>query len=153
MGWVSDSADLALALAKWARERIQSGDWQKKLQAMSTDLLRENVDLRIAEEMVRLAHEAGYAGPEIAIVEERIKAIRAYERSRTQPPREVAMRTRRKRAAKKPGRKKTATTKRVKKKAATTKRLEKKAAVPKRVRKKAAARKPAKKKPASRKRR
>jgi hypothetical protein len=134
MGWVADSADLAMALAKWARERMQSGAWEKKLEAISTELLREDVDLRIAEEAVRLAREAGYAGPELDIVQERIHAIRAYERKRNKSPREVAMRTRKKRVMRKPSARKKKSSSAVtakkprKKKAAVTKRVNKKKA-------------------------
>jgi hypothetical protein len=102
MGWVNDCVELSLALAKWARQRYQSGEWKKKLEQVSTDLLREDVDLRTAEETLKLAHQAGYAGPEVDTVQERIDAIRAYEKKRAKPPRTPATKMRKKKAAPKP---------------------------------------------------
>ena len=116
MGWVNDCADLTLALAKWAKQRYQSGEWKKKLEAVSQELLLEDVDLRTAEATVRLAHEAGFAGDELATVEERIKAIKAYEK-KARPPRTTATKMRKKKpVAKKPVKKRKAPTTRSKKK-------------------------------------
>ena len=97
MGWVADCAELAVALVEWGRKRYQSGAWKKKLEAVSADLLREEVDLRTAHETVKLAHQAGFAGPELITVEERIAAIESYERKRAKPPRAPATKMRKKR--------------------------------------------------------
>ena len=109
MGGVADCAELAVALVEWGRKRYTSGTWKKKLEAVSADLLREDVDLRTAHATVELAHEAGYAGPELLTVEERIGAIERYERKRTKPPRTTATKMRKKRAAPKPATKPKAT--------------------------------------------
>jgi hypothetical protein len=101
MGWVADCAELAVALVEWGRKRYQSGAWKKKLDAVSADLLREDVDLRTAHETVKLAHEAGFVGPELLTVEERIAAIETYERKRAKPPRTPATKMRRKKPSKK----------------------------------------------------
>ena len=103
MGWVADCAELAVALGEWAKKRYQSKGWKKKLETVSADLLREDVDLRTAHEAVRLAHQAGYAGPELVTVEERIAAIEAYERKRAKPPRAPATKMRKKRPSAAPG--------------------------------------------------
>ena len=120
MGWVADCAELAVALVEWGRKRYQSGAWKKKLEAVSADLLREDVDLRTAHETVKLAHDAGFAGPELLTVEERIAAIEKYERKRAKPPRTTATKMRKKKPSrkKKPGvRKKASAKRRVKKSA------------------------------------
>jgi hypothetical protein len=107
MGWVADCAELAVALVDWGKKRYQSAAWKKKLDTVSADLLREDVDLRTAHETVKLAHDAGYAGPELLTVEERIAAIEGYERKRAKPPRSTATKMRKKKPVKrKPARKK-----------------------------------------------
>lgn len=122
MGWVADCAELAVALVEWGRKRYQSGAWKKKLEAVSADLLREDVDLRTAHEAVKLAHQAGYAGPELLTVEERIAAIERYERKRAKPPRTAATKMRKKKPPKKkPAKKKKAPAKRRGKKPAKKK--------------------------------
>jgi len=123
MGWVADCAELAVALVDWGKKRYQSAAWKKKLDTVSADLLREDVDLRTAHETVKLAHDAGYAGPELLTVEERIAAIEGYERKRAKPPRSTATKMRRKKPVKrKPARKKKPG---AKKKAAVKRRVKK----------------------------
>ena len=119
MGWVADCAELAVALVDWGKKRYQSAAWKKKLDTVSADLLREDVDLRTAHETVKLAHDAGYAGPELLTVEERIAAIEGYERRRAKPPRSTATKMRKKKPVKrkpapkkKPGAKKKSPAKR-----------------------------------------
>ena len=99
MGWVADSVELAVALGEWAKQRLQSSAWKKNLGKVSRELLLEDVDLRTAQETVKLAHEAGFAGPELDTVEERIAAIVKYEKERAGPPRMTATRMRRKPSA------------------------------------------------------
>ena len=101
MGWVADCAELAVALVEWGKKRYQSAAWKRKLDAVSADLLREDVDLRTAHETVKLAHDAGFAGPELLTVEERLAAIETYERKRAKPPRTTATKVRKKKPAKK----------------------------------------------------
>jgi len=112
MGWVADCAELAVALVEWGKKRYQSAAWKKKLDAVSADLLREDVDLRTAHETVKLTHDAGFAGPELLTVEERIAAIETYERKRAKPPRTPATKMRRKTAKKMPDKRKKAPVKR-----------------------------------------
>ena len=115
MGWVADSVELAVALAEWAKKGLQSNAWKKKLERVSRELLLEDVDLHTAEETVKLAHQAGFEGPELDTVEERIAAIRKYERQHGKTARSAATRMRKKaartKASKKAKTKKTKTTK------------------------------------------
>ena len=107
MGWVNDCVELTLALARWTKQRYQSAEWKKRLAAVSRGLLLEDADLHLARETVKLARQAGFTGPELDTVEERIEAIRKYERERKRPPRTSATKMRKKRpAAKKPAKKK-----------------------------------------------
>src|SRR3954462_4426532 len=101
MGWVDDCADLLLALGKWGKRRYQSNEWKKKLEAVTADLWREDADLRVAEDTVKLAQQAGYTGAELLTVEERVQAIREYKRKKRKPPRTVATKVRKKKPVKK----------------------------------------------------
>lgn len=79
MGWIKDCVDIAASLAAWSAQRFTSSGWQKRLKAVKLELMRPNPDIAAADELVYLAHEAGFTGRELDEVEQRIQLVKDHD--------------------------------------------------------------------------
>lgn len=75
VGLLKTAAELATQLVDWAKKGIQSAGWRKRLTAANRELLLRTADLAAIREVINLAEEAGYAGPELRATKHRLKQV------------------------------------------------------------------------------
>lgn len=72
---IKQSLELAGSLLKWAKLQYQSSSWKRKLGQVNLQLLLPTADTQAAQELVDLAEEAGFSGPELRAVRERLARV------------------------------------------------------------------------------
>ena len=75
VGVLKAAAELATQLVDWAKKGIQSAGWRKRLTAANRELLLRTADIAAIREVIKLAEEAGYTGPELHATKRRLKQV------------------------------------------------------------------------------
>ena len=74
-GLLKTGLELAGKLFDWTRGRVQSSAWRKRLLEANRQLLLRTADTAAAKDLIKLAEQAGYSGPELSEVKRRVKRI------------------------------------------------------------------------------
>lgn len=75
VGLLKAAAELAAELIDWTKKGIQSVGWRKRLTEANRQLLLRTADIAAIREVIDLAEEAGYSGPELRATKRRLKQV------------------------------------------------------------------------------
>ena len=104
-GLLKTGLELAGKLFDWTKSRVQSSAWRKRLVEANRQLLLRTADTAAAKDLIKLAEQAGYSGPELGEVKRRVKRIVASgvdSNGRRIPPKRAPKRKAKRTAARRP---------------------------------------------------